>query len=447
MNGINNITFNTKDLLKKFTHGLSLNLILKLKGFIYFPILVNFLPKEDIGIIGLVKSLGALLLGIFLLNMPDSSNRILLEAEKDKDSKKLNLTINSINSFITLLFPVAIIILLVTLRLLHYQSLTFQIVTACLVSVLVFKKLSSFVYQVFQRTFLLLSLETFIEVGSFLVVIAMLLMQISKSPYAVLSVYIAFIFMGSAYLFILLRKDFKLEFKIDFSIIKEVMKISLYLLPSSYALVIIQSSAYIIIERYIGLEHLGEYNFAYSISGLVSSLALGISFFWYSSVVYAERAQKVKLIKGISYVIPVVFILTIIFFEFLTKPIVNLVNKEYMPSVVPIQLLVIGFYVNLIIQIFSGILYSLKREFFILIPVVIAAIFSIVLNILFIDDFGIRFAALTTSLAYIIIFVFYFFYVLKFLPELKEYKFYLIYLFIFGISIAYLSLKYFGLWI
>ncbi len=444
MESINNITFNTKDLLKKFTHGLSLNVILKLKGFIYFPILVNFLPKEDIGIIGLAKSLSALLLGIFLLNMPDSSNRILLEAEKSADSQKLNRTINSINSFISLLFPALIIILFVALRLMHYQNLTFQIVTVFLVSVLVFKKLSSFVYQVFQRTFLLLSLETFIEVGSFLVVIAMLLLQISKSPYAVLSIYVAFIFMGSTYLFMMLRKDFKLKFNIDFSIIREVLRISLYLLPSSYALVLIQSAAYIIIEHYIGLEHLGEYNFAYSISGLVSSLALGINFFWYSSVVYAEKEQKVKLIKGVSYIIPVVFILTIVFFEFLTKPIVNLINKDYLPSVVPIKILIIGFYVNLIIQIFSGILYSLKREFFILIPVVIAAVFSIVMNILFISDFGIRFAALTTSIAYIIIFVFYFFYVLKFLPELKEFKFYLIYFLVFGVSIAYLALKYFG---
>ena len=48
---INKISLDSKSLFNKFSHGLVLNILLKIKGVIYIPLLVNFISKEDANLI------------------------------------------------------------------------------------------------------------------------------------------------------------------------------------------------------------------------------------------------------------------------------------------------------------------------------------------------------------------------------------------------------------
>ena len=93
---INKISLDSKSLFNKFSHGLVLNILLKIKGVIYIPLLVNFISKEDLGELSYVKAIVCLLTGIMLLNIPDSSNRIIL---KEDDKLKQNKIINSLTNF------------------------------------------------------------------------------------------------------------------------------------------------------------------------------------------------------------------------------------------------------------------------------------------------------------------------------------------------------------
>lgn len=404
MQKINKISFSKKSLFNKLSHGLILNFLVRFKGLIYFPILVNYITKEDIGLISLARNLSGILIGLFMLNIPDSSNRIILDFEKRNDSRQIQRVNNSIIFFTLILYIIAGLITLLLIYITNYQSSTFNSVLLLLILAGVLKKLSTFIFQIFQNTKLLMITELIIEYFSFLLVIIMLIFHLYFNALNVLHIYIIVIIFASMVLLGKVNRMYKIKFEIDFSIIKNILKISLFLLPSAYAMIIIQSSDAILIERFLGLKSLGEYSFAYSLAGVVSGLSAAVTFFWYSSVVYADKTQLLKLLNMVKIFSPILLILICTFFYFATKPIINFISSEYLDSEKPILILVSGFFFNVLSSIYFGVLYSLKKERLILVSVLAGAILNVVLNIIFLKDGGIIFAAYSTSIAYFIIY-------------------------------------------
>ena len=246
MNSINKISFTSRDLIHKFSHGLILNILIRIKGFVYLPILVNFLSKEDVGLISLARSLSGLLLGFFLLNIPDSANRVILGFEKENNQGKIRESINSIFFFIVLLFFVFGFILIYMLESNNYQSSAFTAVLMLLIFAGVIKKLSSYVFQIFQNTRLLLFTELVIEYTSFFIVILILIKHLYYTPLNVLHVYVVCVLGGSLFLLYKLNKTYKIRFEFNIRVVWKVLKISMILLPSAYSLLIIQNSDFII---------------------------------------------------------------------------------------------------------------------------------------------------------------------------------------------------------
>ena len=80
---MNNIRLNTRAIIEKFFDGIFLNILLKVKGIISLPIIVNFFSKADLGMLSLWHSTSALLIGLYMLNIPDSSNRVILNLHKE----------------------------------------------------------------------------------------------------------------------------------------------------------------------------------------------------------------------------------------------------------------------------------------------------------------------------------------------------------------------------
>ena len=108
--GLNKISLSKKQLLQKFSHGLILNILLKVKGVIYLPILVNFLTKEEVGELSFVKSIVALMVGVLFLNIPDSANRIILSFEDKGENENKLKAINSLTNFSFLLGVILIVL-------------------------------------------------------------------------------------------------------------------------------------------------------------------------------------------------------------------------------------------------------------------------------------------------------------------------------------------------
>lgn len=444
---LNKISFIPSELIKKFSHGLLLNVLLKLKGFVFLPVLVTFLAKEEVGVIALGRSLSGLFIGLFLLNIPDAANRVIIELEKKKDKIGLNSALNSINIFVIILYLIFSSIVWWFFSFWEYQSVPFRMVLLALVFGGVIKKLGYYLFQIFQHTRLLLMADLVIEYGSFGVVVTMLYTGWYRSVIDVLYVYVFFTVIVSTVLLLKQKRFYSFRLELRRSFIIEVLRISIMLLPASYALVIIQSSDFILIERWLGLDVLGVYSFGYSLGSIVSGLSMAVSFFWYSSAVYANREQLVWLIRKINILVPLGLLLTIVAFHFLAAPIVLWVNESYIGAVVPIKILVVGFFINVLSQIYSGVLYALHKEFRILLAVSIGAILNLLLNYLFLKVYGIQLAALSTSIAYLVIVFMLIKATITQLSELRELRFFIVNGVTLLIAVTYCVLIYNGIWI
>jgi O-antigen/teichoic acid export membrane protein len=443
MKSINKISFDNKSILNKFSHGLILNILLRFKGLIYLPLLVNFLSKEEIGTISYLKSMSALLAGIILLNIPDSSNRLILEAKKEDDNVALNTKVNTVNNFSFLLGLVLILIYVLIIIYYDFLDKRFLLILVALVFAAALKKLSSYIFQIFQNTKLLLAVNVFVEYASLITVITVLYFELYNSILIVLYIYCFFIFLSSIFLFYKLYNTFKFEAVIDRALIRKVLKISIFLFPGIYSMLIIQNTDFILIERFIGFEKLGEYSFAYSIAGFVSGISMAITFFWYSSVVYANDEQLSLLVQRVfNYVIPI-FLFVILAYFILTKTVIRIISIDYINTNALIQILITGFFLHILNQIFQGIMYAKKKEKYILIDSLMGALFNLILNIIYIPEYGMIFAAFSTSLTYFLIYLYRFIYVYRLVPTLKK-SFLLINMIIIFISITYI---YYNLWI
>jgi O-antigen/teichoic acid export membrane protein len=418
---INKISLDYKSLFKKFSHGLVLNILLKIKGVLYIPILVNFISKEDLGEISYIKAIVGLLTGIMLLNIPDSSNRIIL---KEDDKHNQNKIINSLTNFSFLsglIFLLLFILISTIFNLIDLRLIL--IITSMLFSALI-DKLSKYVFQIFQNTKLLSLVIIITEYVSFGVVCFVLFNSWYDDILTILYIYTVSLTVSSVYLFNKLFKSFTFKLIIDLITVKKVLKISLFLFPASYSLMIIQSSDYVIIERFIGLEDLGIYSFSYSLAGVVSGLSMAITFFWYSSAVYANKKQLEKLINLILRLSLIALILLIFGYYIFTDLIIELINPEYKSANNIIMILIVGFFIGVINQIYQGIMYADGNEKAILIDTSLIALTNLILNLIFIPSYGIKFAAFSTSLSFILLFILRTIYLYKnYSKSIKEIKY------------------------
>lgn len=420
---MDSIDLSKKNLIYKFLDGLFLNILLRLKGIIYLPILVNFFSKSDIGMISLWQSTASLLAGLYLLSIPDSSNRVILEYKKDNNTQKIIETISTIFTFsFAMYFIVSIILSIVYFSFFNNQKDRFFEILLLLLFSNIINKLAIFVFQIFQQSKVIIKTQLIIEYGSLLIVIlGIYFMQIENIQYVIFTYIFVSLSVG-AFLFIRLHGIYAYGFLLKFDILKNLLKISIFLLPNMYALAIIQSSDFLFIKYYWTLTEVGEYSFAYSIGSIISGLSMAVTFFWYSSVVYADDNLRSKMVDKINFYMPILFFCVALVYYLISAPLINLINSDYIGVNNIIQILIVGFFINIFVQILSGILYARGKEKLILASTIAGVLINLFLNFLWIPKYGLYGAALATTLAYMIIFMIQYRSVRVFLPILKSRK-------------------------
>lgn len=442
---MNIIDLSKKNLISKFLDGLFLNILLRVKGIIYLPILVNFFSKSDIGVVSLWQSISSLLMGLYLLNIPDSSNRVILDYKKNNNDQKITETISTIFSFSLIVFLIVSIILTVF----YYSFFNnddsdfFEILILLVFSKIV-GKLAIFTFQIFQKSKLIIKTQLTIEYGSLLIVLfGIYILNINDIKYVIFA-YMSVSFMMGILLLIKLYEYYPYKFSINSDILKKLLKISLFLLPNVYALIIIQNSDFVMIKYFWSLVEVGEYSFAYSIGSVVGGLSMAVTFFWYSSAVYADDELLSRMVVKINTYMPILLFAVVLFYYFVTQPLINLINSDYLIVNNVIQILIIGFFVNIFIQILSGTLYAKNKERLILYSVLTGMVINIILNFILIPRYGLYGGALATTIAYLTIFIIQYKYVRELLPKLKSIKNNFNFIVLLIISILYITINFIG---
>tara|TARA_X000000368_G_scaffold324473_1_gene261557 strand:- start:2049 stop:3383 length:1335 start_codon:yes stop_codon:yes gene_type:complete len=436
---MNNIRLNTRAIIEKFFDGIFLNILLKVKGIISLPIIVNFFSKADLGMLSLWHSTSALLIGLYMLNIPDSSNRVILNLHKENKHNLIADTISSIFTFSFLMYFILTFFLSILLVFFSDNiSFEFLAVLFTLIFVKILVKLGLFVFQIFQQTRSIIKAQILVEYGTLALMVMYVYLTDIRDIKHVALLFVPMAIFVSVYMINTLRKEYSLRFLIDFTIIKKILRISLFLLPSAYALIIIQNTDLLMIRYFWSLSEVGEYGFALSLASIVGALSLAISFFWYSSAVYASQRQLIKMLESINTFAPIFLITVILAYHFFSVPIISFVNHEYLNVFPTLQILIIGLFSNLNIQILSGALFALKKEKLILKSIFIGVSVNIFLNLLLVPTYGIIGGAISTSLSYIIILIAQHIFIRNILIDFANLKNGLYFFFMLFMSISYI---------
>ncbi len=394
----------SKLIKRKIADGILLNFLLRFKSIIYMPLLVILLPKEDIGKISLVQSYAALFGGFLLLHLPDAINKYLIGESEELQSERISFVI----TFCILFSLVGLLVLYFALKVLNDYTALFVILILISSFARVISKLSVFVFEVFQKTKLLMFNTLATEYLILGVLVAVWQLKFGLSYQLIIISQFIIITSFSLYFFYKLFKT--IHFSFDFQVRKnfKILRTALILFPTSYAALVIQNSDYLLVEKYFGSSVLADYSFAYSISALVLGLSAAINYFWYSFIVSISQDDEriTKICKKLLYIFCAATVFILLFFYFATPILISLINKQYFSSNKLVLILIPGFLINILIQMFSGILYAKHFEKQLLYAWLIGGILNIVLNLLFLKENGIAYAALTTTLSYCLVFFF-----------------------------------------
>ena len=223
--------------------------------------------------------------------------------------------------------------------------------------------------------------------------------------YGLLLAYTIFFIVGIIYI----RKHNYIVLKYDKSVLKNLLKVSLPMIPHALGGTILTMSDRVFIEKMIDLETVGIYSVAYTFGMIV--LLFSHSFIkawnpWFYKKLASPSSQNRKLIVKYSYL----YIIGILFVAAFVSVFGNyvlpyFVNEAYHQATSYIFWIALGYAMFGIYQIFFPYLVHIEKTSFLAISTSIAALVNLLLNYICINSFGAIGAAYATFFSYFLMFV------------------------------------------
>ena len=195
----------------------------------------------------------------------------------------------------------------------------------------------------------------------------------------------------------------KVKRKINVYYWKYALKISVPLIPHMLSMKFLNQADRVMITNMIGAEATGVYSLAYTVATLILVVTDAIN----SSICpYIYKCIKSKQINNVKEKVNIVVlcVLTLTICEMLVAPeIISLMaTEEYMSAIYVIPPVALSVIFIFIYVIFSNIEFYYEKTVFASIVSVIAALINIVLNYIFIKQYGYQAAGYTTLVCYIL---------------------------------------------
>jgi O-antigen/teichoic acid export membrane protein len=221
----------------------------------------------------------------------------------------------------------------------------------------------------------------------------------------ILGAAISFLFSGTIvaiYGLGMLRSSFHIRLRIHKKILIKVLKLGILFSVSFFILQLNYRIDILLLEKLRSSTDVGIYSIGASIAEQLWQLPLAVGIVVFSRTANTDDQEAMKTTTGVllrlSFVISIL-LATIIFFlvPYLVPPIFG---DEYIPSIRIIQLILPGIVMVVIFRILSGHLAGLGRPEITLYVFLPALVINILLNLLWIPDYGGRGAAMATNVSY-----------------------------------------------
>lgn len=207
-------------------------------------------------------------------------------------------------------------------------------------------------------------------------------------------------FIDSVIYFLLAKKAL---FKVRPQYMLSSFKYNLPLIPNYLSLYILSSSDKLMIKYLVGDSYTAIYSVAYTISSLVSLVWAAINATVTPAIFNSCAEKNYVNVKAIANKSIFIMLFTSIFIFLFCPEIIKIIaSDEYYEGILIIPTILAGTFISSIYNLFSNVLFFHHKQVAVAIGSIVASIFNVVLNYIFIKQFGYTAAAYTTVVCYFI---------------------------------------------
>jgi O-antigen/teichoic acid export membrane protein len=374
--------------------GLLFQFLIRFKGIIILPFIVHFLTKEDLGSWRIVTTTTSLLIPIITLNLFDGSGMFF---SSDFEINSVKLKYNTILGSVSLLFVTMFLPLAFILNKLSVTRIFCIPILIYLFTSIAFKA-AVMLYQVYQKSKILVLINLIVEYGSAILTIILLL--VNRNYWSLLlPIYFVTIII-TVLLFLRVYKEIEFRFHIDKTFLARVLKISIPLIPVFITEWLLSFIGVYMLGYFGQLDEVGDFSVVLSISGIFLTLRATLQFFWFSTCSNLLGAKKIDEFNSlykltIKAYMSIIFIGLLVYIFFARDIIKVLTSMKFVHLTDPVILTVSGYAFLIFSSIYNGILYALENTKKILISYIISSLTVVLMGYLLIPEFKIWGATLS----------------------------------------------------
>ena len=372
--------------------------------FITTPIFTRIMPTDQIGVVGLYTSSFAILSSITSLGLNSGGFMVGLKDYEGKRDQYISsiltlTTLSCIFVLVAFLFAPSFFVNLLGIP----KGLILLMIVGCVVTPAYEFWLMRQRYEYAYKKAATITVLTSV-VSTFFAVIAVLLTQDSPSHLGEIRIYVS---IGTSLLVYLIF--WILQFKRGRVFFNKVfwtssLAIGLPLLGHSFASQILNVSDRILISKYVDNSAVGIYTTLYTVGSLALMFwgAINSSFvpYLFQNV---ERQSDRMSVKKISLLLLMLFSALTVCVSIMAPEVVKiLAPSEYLGYIRIIPPIVAGVYFIAFSNFYTNILVYCKKTLSIMFSTILACVVSIVLNTIFIPQWGFEVAAYNTLFSYIV---------------------------------------------
>ena len=377
------------------------NLLSSALPFLLLPFLTHYLSTDDYGILSNFTGFLAIIMPLVGINFVSAFSRQYYKKEVNIESY--------VSSGISLQFIIAIGI-----------SLVFFFLDTCIKEWtgidIIFIRVSGVYCLIFGLTEIILTqwrlenevwkfalyrvLRTLIEIG-----LTIFLIIYSGMNYQgrVLGIFLATFIGFLVVLFLLVNKGY-FKFSFNKGHIKHILKFGIPLIPHALGASIIVFSDKIIITNFIDLEANGIYSVAFQVALIIGLIQNSFNQAWvpwfYESLTNSSDHIKHKIVR-ITYLYYLGLILLTIILIFGTPLIFMMLGKEFTAGSDLVAWIAFGFLFNGMYKMVVNYLFYTEKTVVIGSITIVSAVGNVILNVFLIDSYGLKGAAIATSVTFL----------------------------------------------
>lgn len=371
--------------------------------FLLLPVYTAVLSNEEYGVVDLLNTLTSLLLPIVTLQIEQGIFRYLIDC-RENNEKQIKL-ITTIIRFMIIQSIACIVIFLCVSPFIHNEYKYF------LMANLLMGIFSSLLLQICRglgdnATYAIGSFIT----GAFTVVLNVIFIVAFRwGAYGMLGATAISNFICAVYIF-LKRKIYKYikPKQFDKTILKEIIKYSVPLIPNMISWWIVSASDRTIISAVIGIAQNGIYSAANKFSGVFTTLYSVFNLTWTESAsinINSEDRDEFfsKILDFVIRFFGCLCLGTIAVMPFVFN---ILINAKFAEAYYQIPILILGSVFNILVSFVGSIYVAKKLTKEIAKTSIISAVINIFVNIALIKSIGLYAASISTVIAYALMFIY-----------------------------------------